>query len=96
LTDLNVTVHVFCDYNRAIILIFAVLRAMTQQSILHLVVNWKVFTINLYSGTTSFQAKCWYILQELMTPCCWLVVDRYIGVSTWNTCRNYHTSTAAI
>jgi len=28
------------------ILIFAVLKTMTQQSILHLVVNWEVFTIN--------------------------------------------------
>ena len=37
----------FCDDNLPIILIFfCCFRAMTQQSILHLVVNWEVFTIN--------------------------------------------------
>jgi len=47
-----------CDYNWAIILIFFCFRATTQQSILHLVVSWEVFTINWWSSP-YFMLQCW-------------------------------------
>jgi len=41
------TQHVFCDYDWAIILIFAVLELGLWLSLLHMVVNWKLFAINI-------------------------------------------------
>jgi len=38
--------HVFYDYNWAILLIFAV--SQLTLSLLHLIVNWQVFTINIF------------------------------------------------
>ena len=53
-TDLNVTTHLFCDYNWLILLIFAILKLWL--SLLHLVVNWQVFTSNTFIKPVKLQS----------------------------------------
>jgi len=57
----------FLNYNWAIISIFCCFRAMTQYSILHLVVNWEVFTINLYRIGWSILQQCKHCRATLWT-----------------------------
>jgi len=61
LTDLYVTAHVFYDYNLAIILIFAVLDSAV---VLHMVVNWEVFTIDKCIVAT------WHFVATLLVVLC--------------------------